>query len=269
MEKFNKRFLVPFFSPWLGKAQYQKFFELLHMLSLLGMNVGGGTDVKDSGEIIAFRYVLKKTHNLEPLVIFDVGAHVGGYTNCLLKLLKNREAQIHSFEPSKTSFNKLESNINYKSVHLHNFGFGDENKKLTLFRDSNESVLASIYKRRLDHFSMNMSLKEQILIKTIDAFCSENRIKHIHFLKLDVEGNEFNALKGANNMIKNNKIDFIQFEFGGCNIDSRTYFQDFYYLLNQKYKIYRILKNGLHQISQYKETQEIFITTNYLAERIK
>jgi hypothetical protein len=87
-------------------------------------------------------------------------------------------------------------------------------------------------------------------------------------LKLDIEGHELNAIKGAKQMIADKKVDFIQFEFGGCNIDSRTYFQDFYYLLKDKYRIYRILRDGIFEIEQYKETSEIFITVNYLAERL-
>ena len=59
----------------------------------------------------------------------------------------------------------------------------------------------------------------------------------------------------------------IQFEFGGCNIDYRTYFRDFYYLLKENYKIYRILKDGLFELKQYKESYEIFINVNYLAIR--
>ncbi len=68
-------------------------------------------------------------------------------------------------------------------------------------------------------------------------------------------------------MLGSGAVDFIQFEFGGCNIDSRTYFQDFYYLLNDRYKISRILKDGLYPISRYKEMYEAFTTTNYLAEK--
>ena len=68
-------------------------------------------------------------------------------------------------------------------------------------------------------------------------------------------------------MLENHKVDFIQFEFGGRNIDSRTYFQDFYYLLKEDYYIYRIVKDGLYKIERYKEMYEAFITTNYLAER--
>ena len=84
---------------------------------------------------------------------------------------------------------------------------------------------------------------------------------------MDVEGHELKILNGAKGMIDSNSIDYIQFEFGGCNIDSRTYFQDFWYLLNDKYKFNRILKDGLFEINSYKEIYECFITTNFLLER--
>lgn len=83
---------------------------------------------------------------------------------------------------------------------------------------------------------------------------------------MDIEGYELKALTGALNLLNSRSIDFIQFEFGGCNIDSKKYFRDFYYLLNTNYKIYRILKNGIFQINHYNEMLEIFIgTANYLA----
>ena len=80
-----------------------------------------------------------------------------------------------------------------------------------------------------------------------------------------IEGHELKALKGAARMINEKKVDVIQFEFGGCNIDSRTYFQDFFYLLKDNFTIYRILRDGLLEMPTYQETHEIFITINYLA----
>jgi len=109
--------------------------------------------------------------------------------------------------------------------------------------------------------------EEKVEMKTIDCFCEENNIKRIDFLKLDVEGNELKVLEGAKGIIKSGNVDFIQFEFGGCNIDSRTYFQDFYYLLYKDYDLYRILKDGLFHIDKYKEIYECFITTNFFAVR--
>ena len=111
-----------------------------------------------------------------------------------------------------------------------------------------------------------MSIQESISITTVDEFCRKNDIAHINFLKLDIEGHELYCLEGAVEMMKNRNIDFIQFEFGGCNIDSRTYFQDFWYLLKDQYNIYRIVRDGLVQIHQYNERLEIFKNINFLAE---
>jgi hypothetical protein len=59
------------------------------------------------------------------------------------------------------------------------------------------------------------------------------------------------------------------FEFGGCNIDSRTYFQDFFYLLQDQYDISRIVRDGIYKIEKYKEIYELFRNSNFLAESKK
>jgi hypothetical protein len=48
-------------------------------------------------------------------------------------------------------------------------------------------------------------------------------------VKMDIEGHELTALKGFGAALDVARV--LQFEFGGCNIDSRTYFQDFWYFL--------------------------------------
>ena len=75
------------------------------------------------------------------------------------------------------------------------------------------------------------------------------------------------CLQGARDMLVREAIDFIQFEFGGCNIDSRTFFQDFWYLLHDKYYFYRIVRNGLVKIEAYNERLEIFKNVNFLLQR--
>ncbi|MEI0549071.1 FkbM family methyltransferase [Brachyspira intermedia] len=242
------------------------FYDRCLLDVLYGLNIGTGGIVNGSGEIDVIKYLISKLHsNKVPLVIFDVGANVGNYTKELVNNFGNN-CIIHSFEPVKKTFEKLSENNFGNNVILHNFAFSSTEGVSKIYINSEISELASLSKRRLDHFNIYMDIEENIKLKTIDNFCSENDINNIFFLKMDVEGYELEVLKGAENMLNNNSIEHLQFEFGGCNIDTRTFFQDFWYLLKDKYNIYRIVKDGLYNISNYEETLEIFITTNYFAE---
>jgi FkbM family methyltransferase len=255
-------------SPILGKKKFQILFENLYKMSLLGMNMSGGSNYNDSGEKFTLDYINKKFKKNDNLILFDVGANIGGYSILLNKIF-GAKSKVYSFEPSLNTFLKLKENTkNIPEIKIHNIGLGNNITKSSLFTNLDESGLSSLYKRRLNHFNIELNKKEEVDIKTIDLFCEENKINHINFLKLDVEGHENHVLQGATRMLKSGKIDYIQFEFGGCNIDSKTFFQDLYYLLKDDYKIYRILKDGLFPITQYKEIYEVFSTTNYLAEKI-
>ncbi|GAB3961646.1 FkbM family methyltransferase [Spirosoma harenae] len=249
-----------------GKTEYQSFFERLYRISLIGMNIGNGASPEESGEKFVVNYVHKKTLLNKELVIFDVGANVGHYSKILNSVFGPR-ANIYAFEPSKKTFQTFLNNIeNSTNVHPYNIGFSAKPQEMCLYSDKDSSALSSVYKRRLDHFDIDLTYSEKIALDTIDDFCKENHIHKVDFLKIDVEGHEIDVLQGASNMLTNKKITYIQFEFGGCNIDSKTYFQDFYYLLNKNYHIYRILTDGLYPIDRYEEFCESFITTNYFAE---
>jgi FkbM family methyltransferase len=249
----------------LCKIKNQHFWEGIFQLSLIQMNIGNGGNFSQSGELFVLKYIQKKFLKEPLIVIFDVGANVGNYSKALSGVF-DTQAKIFSFEPSQKTFDLLLTTTKgYENIFPNNFGFSDKECNQTLFTNSDSSGLASVYQRRLDHFGINMDKTEEIQLTTIDAYCADNKIERIHFLKLDIEGHELKALNGAKKMLKDKKIDFIQFEFGGCNIDSRTYFQDFYYYFQDNYTIYRILKDGIYELSSYKEIYEIFITTNFLA----
>ena len=261
----NKKLIKTLLQPIAGKKVFQNFFEKLHLFSIYGMNYGNGSFVDKSGELNALKYVANKIKTGNP-VIFDVGANVGDYTRELHNLFGGK-AEIHAFEPSKKTFAALSKNVgSINNIRLNNMGLGDKKDILKLYSNKDESGIASIYDRQLDHLNSSMEQFEEIQINTLDQYCIDNSISKIDFLKLDVEGHELMVLEGAKSILGEQRIHFIQFEFGGCNIDSKTFFQNFYYLLKDNYKIYRILVDGLSEIKNYRETLEIFTTVNYLAE---
>ena len=272
--------LERFLSFTLGKKQFQWFYTRLYKLSLCGINASGGGDFRTSGELYIHRYI-KRKFQCELLdgyqdnpamkvkrLIFDVGANKGLYTKELSKHFP--EAEIYSFEPSKDTYRFMKENTrNSLNVHSYNLGFSSEKAERNLYSDTEGSGLASIYHRELSYYNITMNCCELVELTTIDDFCKENDIERIDFLKTDMEEHELAVLQGARLMLGLGNINFIQFEFGGTCIDSRVFFRDYWSILHDKYKIYRVLKNGLAEIKRYTDCEEIFCTADFLAEKNK
>lgn len=205
---------------------------------------------------------LLKNRNIK--IIFDVGANKGDYTVELLKHFK--QANYYLFEPSLLNYQKLNLKFsNLKNIRIINQALADKDDDDFLYSDQSGSDLGSLIKRRLDHLNINFNVKEKINLTRLDSFLKGlNKDIIIDYFKMDVEGTEIKILKGMGQFI--NRIKLIQFEFGGCNIDSRTFFQDFwYYFKDHNFDLFRITINGPKKINSYNESDEYFKTTNYIA----
>ena len=230
------------------------------------MGIGAGGEVLSSGEKAIFRLLKQKKQ--PPYCIFDVGSNKGQFLQLILENIAADELSIHCFEPGHETFKKLvQSSKEDKRITLNNIGLGKEKGGALLHYDNLGSGLASLTERRLDHFNIEFGKSEKVTIDTIDNYCSEHSIDHIHLLKIDIEGHELDALSGAKRMFATKSIDFVTFEFGGCNIDTQTYFQDFWYFFSEaNFALFRITPSGyLNPLKSYREIYEQFRTTNFLA----
>lgn len=225
------------------------------------MNHYNGSDLMESGELDVLKYVSSTTSHIANPVVFDIGANNGQYLGQLLAILPVNTC-FYCFEPSTRAFENLRKVAQgHNNVSLLKFGVGERQNKMILRYPVSGSVLASLHVFN----DLENAESEEIEITTIDTFCTQHNIECIHFLKMDIEGHEVAALKGAKQMIAAGKINMIQFEFGQPNIASRTYLKDFYTALGSQYNIFRIVRGGLAPLGKYSEENEVFLTTNYLA----
>ena len=252
-----------------GSRRIQSLLERNVETSQYLMGIGSGALVSTSGERAIFDIIRQRTE--PPYCIFDVGSNKGQYLRLVHENMIGSNYSVHCFEPGRESFRQLvESSKGNEHTKLNNIALGNSKGGGVLHYDGVGSGLASLTKRRLDHFSIDFSKEESVELNTVDDYCSENGISHVHLLKIDVEGHELDVLTGAQQMFAAKSIDMATFEFGGCNIDTRTFFQDFWYFFKEvNFNVFRITSSGyLQHLESYSEIYEQFRTTNFVAESI-
>jgi FkbM family methyltransferase len=255
-----------------ANSRCQRLLERLVIAEQWLMGIGSGGVPESSGERILVKLLQEKSARVgRTLTIFDVGANSGQFSSLLLRGLGGTPFRIHAFEPSAVTFQALtQTHGGDARLTLNNLGLGEEKGAMTLYSDADASGLASLYPRQLAHFGVSLARTEMVAIDTLEAYCDREEIDRIDLLKLDVEGHELDVLRGADGLIRAARIDMITFEFGGCNIDSRSFLQDFFYFFKERgaFDLYRITPSGyLAPVSQYSEVYEQFRTTNFLAFR--
>lgn len=253
------------------KKFFQPLFARLNNWSLFAMNYGGGGDVNNSGEKWFVQSLLSEylKYATAPIV-FDVGANIGDYSAFVKQCLPG--ARVFAFEPCRETFEKLADNLKAVNIEPVMIGFSEKVGSEVIYNYSFEgqpaNVLASLEKRLpTQHGKIEITSEEKIILSTIDEYCELNKIQRIALLKLDIEGHELKALRGAKAMLESGSIDFIQFEFGPANLYSRTNFYDFWEMLEGEYYLYRLLPGNVQLISSYEEQLEVYLTTNYIAVR--
>ena len=232
------------------------------------MGIGTSGEFSTDGEFIVFDLI--KRNCKPPYCIFDVGSNKGQFLEYVLNGMKQTNYNIHCFEPSEETFRMLAANSPFDDrIKLNNLGLGKENCEAMLHYNESGAEGASLTKRDLDHYGIYFDHSETVRLTTLDDYCLTHGIEHIHLLKLDIEGHELDAMTGARNMIIGNKIDVILFEFGGCNIDTRIFFRDYWhFFMDTSMDIFRATPSGyLIKIEKYKEEHEQFNYSNFVAIR--
>lgn len=153
------------------------------------------------------------------------------------------------------------------AIRINPVAVGREAGNATLFSDQPGSGLGSLTKRNLDHMNIPFDASEGVQVIRFDAYWRDVlQERPIDLIKLDIEGHELDALAGMGAAL--GATQAVQFEFGGANIDTRTFLRDFFALFGDAgFDIHRITPVGAQRLTSYRESDEAFTTTNFIALR--
>jgi len=136
-------------------------------------------------------------------VVIDCGANVGYYT-CYAATRVGSDGLVIAIEPNKKIFEVLSMNVKinkFKNVLLINKGVWDKKGKLKFFP-------SEIFPQDSKFFSYPNNYIDdcyEVDVDTIDNIVNEFGIGIVNFIKIDIEGSELNAIKGATNILKSNE----------------------------------------------------------------
>jgi FkbM family methyltransferase len=167
-------------------------------------------------------------------LFFDLGANMG---LCTFGLIQQRpEVKYHLFEANQQLVDLISKSIglpeNNKSKIFNNFGCLSTVSGFSHFNIDNDQLGQS-------HTSSNSEIGILTPNIILDKYCLSNHVSYVDFAKIDIEGQEFPALKGWQNFLSKKLVHSIFMECFPRNvtrygIDIREpliYLEDFGYTL--------------------------------------
>lgn len=138
------------------------------------------------------------------LVVFDLGANIGLFTLYVLPFSK----KIVSVEPSSKIFDYLEKNTKeYPQITRVQAAVGAENGSLELFQCKDNDTAYSSFKT-----PSHTDKKELVKKMNISTIMNMVEVKHIDFMKVDIEGSEFEVFASDDFLKASENIDVIMGE---------------------------------------------------------
>ena len=180
--------------------------------------------------------------NLKELI--DVGAHKGEFLENIIKI--NSIKRFYAFEPQVSIFRILKRNFsNNKKVKLINMGLSERpsNKIIYINKLSSTSTMSKFnkkskylkFKNMLTRSKKNYIDKYPVKTSSIDIFFKKIKFKNC-LLKIDVEGFEYNVLKGGKSKIGEVNYILIENQFGNL-YENKSFNEIKNYLYKKNFRV--------------------------------
>jgi len=125
------------------------------------------------------------------MTVLDVGANIG-YLSALAAGLVGNSGQVHAFEPMPQNVSRLRQNLRaFCWARLYPCAVGETQGKATIYFNESEAGWASLM------MSDDLRRRADVDVIRLDDWA----IDRVDFVKMDIEGGEFHALRGAQEML--------------------------------------------------------------------
>jgi FkbM family methyltransferase len=196
-------------------------------------------------------------------VAFDIGAARGDWTK--LALAADPQVNIHCFEPTSRRFQILQGLELDNRVRLNKLALGDAVGEAKIFYNASGGS-NSLHPQRYNGEADNPADIETVKITTIDNYCNDAGIARIDFVKMDIEGNELAAIRGAERMLRDGRIEIVQFEYSYVFLDAGASLRAviaYVHELNPTYRFYKLYPDGPRPVDKYEAAMDNFKTQNW------
>ena len=180
--------------------------------------------------------VIKKISDQKKIFLLDCGSNYGFYSFYVASLnLNNRSL---AFEASPKTFNSFKANLelnHFRNIDYKNLAVSEVSGKFISFYESHNDWESSATH---DKFQNNKTTSVETT--TIDKELYKKDLSDfVVIIKLDIEGNEFNAIQGGKDTILKYE-PLITIELSRYNFNNQNYNFDYFrkFLNDSKYKIY-------------------------------
>lgn len=204
-----------------------------------------------------------------PLIVLDVGANDGRWSVEFANSHGNKDSRFFLIECAPYCFAGIEKRLPcIPNPTVLKCAMSDSIGMAKLQIPTQGSGLASFYVRNDVSVVQHTYTTLEVETRTLDNVAESEHLDRVDILKMDIEGHELAALRGARGLLSKKKIAVIQFEFGSANVNAHVFFRELWDLLHtHNFKLYRIVPGGrAFPVTEYNETLEYFRgATNYIA----
>lgn len=203
---------------------------------------------------------IKRRLSTESPVIVDGGANVGQTIEAFLATFEN--PVIHAFEPIPELATRLEREYGtHPGVEIHHLALGPEQRPVSFnvtARPGQSSVLSP--SQSVDRYAWRRDVTRQVEVEQVRV---DEILDEVDVLKLDLQGYELEALRGATGLFDAVSVILVEVEFVRLYEDAPLFHEVTSYLQEHDFRVFNLYGLTTDDASQLMYADAMYVPGEY------